>query len=132
VSLMIVSAAKSKVLIEGVEIPGVQSLDFKVRRRQADIEAIGVAERIGIEQGQVIVTGSIRISSLNTDLDDKYLYPVDPPGFNMVLTLNVGVGIQLRQITFDECYLDDKTFEMTANGVGVTAYNFTATRVREE
>jgi hypothetical protein len=132
VSLIVVSAAKSKVSIEGIgEVPGIQSVDFKVRRRQADIEAIGVAERIGIEQGQVIVTGSLRISSLNTSLDD-YLYPVDPPGFNMVLTLNVGVGIKIRQITFDECYLDDKTFEMTANGVGVTTYNFTATRVREE
>jgi len=131
VSLMIVSAAKSKVLVEGVELAGVQSLDFKVQRRQADIEAIGVAERIGIEQGQVIVTGSLRISSLNTDLDN-FLYPVDPPGFNMVLTLNVAEGTKVRQITFDECYLDDKSFEMTANGVGVTAYNFTSTRVREE
>ncbi|HUS77431.1 MAG TPA: hypothetical protein VM050_02030 [Patescibacteria group bacterium] len=130
-SLMIVSAAKSKVLVEGVELAGVQSLDFKVQRRQADIEAIGVAERIGIEQGQVIVTGSLRISSLNTDLDN-FLYPVDPPGFNMVLTLNVAEGTKVRQITFDECYLDDKSFEMTANGVGVTAYNFTSTRVREE
>ena len=131
-SLMVVSAAKSKVRIEGNVIDGVQSVDFKVRRRQADVEAIGVAERIGVEQGQVLVTGSLRISSLNKDLDDKYLYPVDPPGFNMVLTLNVGLGIQIRQITFDECYIDDKTFEMTANGVGVTTYNFTATRVREE
>ena len=130
-SLMIVSAAKSKVLIDGNEIAGVQSIDFKVRRRQADIEAIGVAERIGIESGQVIVTGSLRISSLNTALDD-FLYPVDPPGFNMVVTLNVAEGTKVRQITFDECYLDDKTFEMTANGVGVTAYNFTSTRAREE
>jgi hypothetical protein len=131
VSLMIVSAAKSKVLIDGNEIAGVQSIDFKVRRRQADIEAIGVAERIGIESGQVIVTGSLRISSLNTALDD-FLYPIDPPGFNMVVTLNVAEGTKVRQITFDECYLDDKTFEMTANGVGVTAYNFTSTRAREE
>ena len=130
-SLMIVSAAKSKVLVDGNEIAGVQSIDFKVRRRQADIEAIGVAERIGIESGQVIVTGSLRISSINTALDDL-LYPVDPPGFNMVVTLNVAEGTKVRQITFDECYLDDKTFEMTANGVGVTAYNFTSTRVREE
>ncbi len=128
---MIVSAAKSKVTVDGNEVEGVQSIDFKVRRRQADIEAIGVAERIGIESGQVIVTGSLRISSINTALDD-FLYPVDPPGFNMVLTLNVAEGTQVRQITFDECYLDDKTFEMTANGVGVTAYNFTSTRVREE
>jgi hypothetical protein len=128
---MIVSAAKSKVLIDGNEIAGVQSIDFKVRRRQADIEAIGVAERIGIESGQVIVTGSLRISSLNTALDD-FLYPIDPPGFNMVVTLNVAEGTKVRQITFDECYLDDKTFEMSANGVGVTAYNFTSTRAREE
>ena len=130
-SLMVVSAAKSKVLIDGNEISGIQSVEFKVRRRQVDIEAIGVAERIGIEQGQVIVTGTLRISSLNAALDD-FLYPVDPPGFNMVLTLNVGLGIKIRQITFDECYVDDKSFEMTANGVGVTTYNFTATRVREE
>jgi hypothetical protein len=131
VSLMIVSAAKSKVTIDGNDVPGVQSLDFKVRRRQADIEAIGIAERIGVESGQVVVTGTLRISSLNTDLDD-FLYPIDPPGFNMVLTLNVAEGTQVRQITFDECFLDDKTFEMTANGVGITAYNFTSTRVREE
>ncbi len=130
-SLVIVSAAKSKVTIEGNDVPGVQSIDFKVRRRQADIEAIGIAERIGIESGQVVVTGTLRISSLNTALDD-FLYPIDPPGFNMVLTLNVAEGTQVRQITFDECYLDDKTFEMTANGVGITSYNFTSTRVREE
>lgn len=130
-SLVIVSAAKSKVTIEGNDIPGVQSIDFKVRRRQADIEAIGIAERIGIESGQVVVTGTLRISSLNTSLDD-FLYPIDPPGFNMVLTLNVAEGTQVRKITFDECYLDDKTFEMTANGVGITSYNFTSTRAREE
>jgi hypothetical protein len=131
VSLVIVSAAKSKVTVEGEDIPGVQSLDFKVRRRQADIEAIGVAERIGIESGQVVVTGTLRISSLNTKLD-TFLYTIDPPPFNMVLTLNVAEGTLVRKITFDECFLDDKTFEMTANGVGITSYNFTSTRVREE
>lgn len=130
-SLMIVSAAKSKVIIEENEIPGVQSIDFKVRRRQADVEAIGIAERIGVESGQVVVTGTLRISSLNTALDG-FLYPIDPPGFNMVLILNVAEGNQVRKITFDECYLDDKTFEMTANGVGITSYSFTSTRVREE
>jgi hypothetical protein len=38
----------------------------------------------------------------------------------------------VKTITFDECFLDDKSFELTANGVGITVYNFTATRVREE
>lgn len=127
---MIVSAAKSKVTIDGEEVHGLQSIDFKVRRRQADVEGVGRGERIGVEQGQVIVTGTLRISSLNNKLDDLLYMPV-PDSFNMVAELNKGEEL-VRKITFDECYLDDKSFEMSANGVGLTVYNFTATRVREE
>ena len=56
-SLMIVSAAKSSVTIDGEEVQGIQSIDFKVKRRQADVESVGWGERIGVESGQVIVTG---------------------------------------------------------------------------
>jgi hypothetical protein len=40
-SLMLVSAAKSKVTIDGEEVHGIQSIDFKVRRRKADVESVG-------------------------------------------------------------------------------------------
>jgi hypothetical protein len=127
---MIVSAAKSKVMINGEEVQGLQSIDFKVRRRQADVEAVGLLERIGVESGQVIVNGTLRISSLHTLLDD-ILYAPNPQSFNMVAVLNRN-DKQIRKITFDECFLDDKSFELSANGVGLTSYNFTSTRVREE
>jgi len=127
---MIVSAAKSSVTIDGEEVQGIQSIDFKVKRRQADVESVGWGERIGVESGQVIVTGKLKISSLNKKLDDLLYMPVPEP-FNMVATLMKGEE-QIKKITFDECYLDDKSFEMTANGVGLTTYNFTSTRVREE
>jgi hypothetical protein len=129
-SLMLVSAAKSKVTIDGEVVDGVQSIDFKVRRRQADVESIGWDERIGVESGQIIVTGTLRVSSMHKTLDDLLYMPV-PLSFNMVAQLNKGDEL-IKKITFDECYLDDKSFEMTANGVGLTVYNFTATRVREE
>ena len=129
-SLMLVSAAKSKVTIDGEVVDGVQSIDFKVRRRQADVESIGWDERIGVESGQIIVTGTLRVSSMHKTLDDLLYMPV-PLSFNMVAQLNKGDEL-IKKITFDECYLDDKSFEMTANGVGITVYNFTATRVREE
>lgn len=128
--MLIASAAKSSVTIEGEPVEGVQSIDFSVKRRQADIEAIGSGERIGVESGQVVVTGSIRISSMNKLLDDR-LYALTPESFNMVITLVKGAE-QIRQITFNECYLDDKSFEMSANGVGLTVYNFTSTTVLEE
>ncbi len=127
---MIVSAAKSKVTINGEEVLGLQSMDFKVRRRQADVEAVGLLERIGVESGQVIVNGTLRISSLNKALDD-ILYAPNPEPFNMVAVLNRN-DQQIRKITFDECFLDDKSFELSASGVGLTSYNFTSTRVREE
>ncbi len=126
---MIVSAAKSKVTINGDEVQGLQSIDFKVRRRQADVEAVGLLERIGVESGQVIVNGTLRISSLHTLLDD-ILYAPNPQSFNMVASLNRNDQL-IRTITFDECFLDDKSFELSANGVGLTSYNFTSTRVRE-
>lgn len=128
--MLIASAAKSSVTIEGEPVEGVQSIDFSVKRRQADIEAIGSGERIGVESGQVVVNGSIRISSMNKLLDDR-LYALTPESFNMVITLVKGTE-QIRQITFNECYLDDKSFEMSANGVGLTVYNFTSTTVLEE
>jgi hypothetical protein len=129
-AMLIASAAKSSVTIEGEPVEGVQSIDFSVKRRQADIEAIGSGERIGVESGQVVVNGSIRISSMNKLLDDR-LYALTPESFNMVITLVKGAE-QIRQITFNECYLDDKSFEMSANGVGLTVYNFTSTTVLEE
>jgi hypothetical protein len=127
---MLVSAAKSKVTIDGDEVNGIQSIDFKVKRRQADVESVGWGERIGVESGQVIVTGTLRVSSMFKKLDDL-LYMAVPDSFNMVAELKKGEDL-VKKITFDECYLDDKSFEMTANGVGLTVYNFTATRVREE
>jgi hypothetical protein len=128
--MLIASAAKSSVTIEGENVEGVQSVDFSVKRRQADIEAIGSGERIGVESGQVVVNGSIRISSMNVLLDER-LYALTPESFNMVITLVKGAE-KIRQITFNECYLDDKSFEMSANGVGLTVYNFTSTTVLEE
>ncbi|MFB0543693.1 MAG: hypothetical protein ACETVR_02820 [Candidatus Bathyarchaeia archaeon] len=130
-SIMVVSATESKVLIDGNELAGLQSIDFKVDRQQVDVATIGLGERqTVIEAGQLLVTGTLRISSLNTWLDDL-LYSVVPLSFNMVVELRKA-GDLVRKLTFDECYLDDKSFNMDAAGVGLTVYNFTATRVREE
>lgn len=129
-SLVIASAATSKVTIEGEDVAGLQSMEFAVRRRQMDVDAVGVGERIGVDAGHIFVKGTLRIRSLNSTLDER-LYALVPEPFNMVAELKQG-ETTVKTITFDECFLDDKSFELTANGVGITVYNFTATRVREE
>ena len=130
-SIIRAAGTESKVLIDGNEVFGLQSIDFKVERKQVDIVSIGLGERQAvIETGQFTVTGTLRIASLNTALDDL-LYALVPLSFNMVVQLKVAAG-DTRKLTFDECFLDDKSFTMDAAGVGITVYNFTATRVREE
>lgn len=129
-AMVVVSAATSKVTIDGEEVKGIQSIDYKVRRRQVDVESVGMGERMGVESGLIMVTGTVRIRSLYKKLDDLLYMPVPVP-FNMVAELKKGNDL-MKKITFDECYVDDKSFELGAEGVGITVYNFTATRVREE
>jgi hypothetical protein len=128
--VLMVSAAKSKVIIDGDQVSGLQSIEFKARRRQADVAGVGADERIGVESGLITVTGAVKVMSLNKHLDDLLYAPVPIP-FNMVAELNKDDAM-VKKITFDECYLDDKSFELGADNIAYTVYTFTATRVREE
>jgi hypothetical protein len=130
-SILVVSATESKITIDGEEVTGLQSLDFKVNREQVDIASVGLGERQSVaETGLITVTGSLRIRSLNKKLDELLYAPV-PASFNLVAELKKS-GETVKKITFDECFLDDKSFTLDAAGVGITIYNFTSTRVREE
>jgi len=51
--------------------------------------------------------------------------------FQLVVELK-RLGEAVKTLSFDECYLEGKTFSMDANGVGVSEYTFTSTRLREE
>ena len=130
--LVIASKATSTVTVEGEVIEGLQSIEFRVKRRQTDIEGVGLAERIGVEpMGLVTVTGTLRVKSLNKKLDELLF---NRQSFNMVAELKRGDEL-VKKITFDESYLDDKSFELGAsppNDIATTVYTFTSTRVREE
>jgi len=98
-------------------------------RTEADIFATTWYERIGVDSGQVVMKGTISVHPLNPHLDEL-LYMGVPTPFAMVVTL-LNCEEQVRQITFDECYLSDKSFSLTT-GVGVSTYTFVSARVREE
>lgn len=130
-TMYVASATESKVTIEGEEVVGLQSLDFKVSRQQIDITSIGQGNLIGMaEAGMFKVSGTLRVRSLNKKLDDL-LYMAVPTPFSLVATLMKG-GQQVKKIAFEECYVNDKSYEMETSGVGLTVYDFTAKAVREE
>jgi hypothetical protein len=133
-SPVLVAASASKITLDGKDVPGVQSLDFKIARNRQNIHSLSTDERIGAYYGALHVQGSMKIRSTFPELDKK-LYETIPKlkHFQIVVELHPQGADQLvKKITFDECYLEDKVFGMDAAGVAITTYNFTSTRVREE
>ena len=131
---MLIAANASQITIDGKQVSGIQSIDFKITRNRQNIHAISSEERLGAYYGALFVQGSLRIRS-GFDYLDKKMYETVPllKDFQVVVELQPqAVDKPVRKITFDQCYLEDKTFAMDATGVGVTTYNFTATRIREE
>jgi len=80
-----------------------------------------------VDFGLKIVTGTLKVKSDNATLDTHL---ADNTVFQIVANLKKGEA--LRTVTFDECYLDDKNFELGTSDVASAVYTFTATRVREE
>ncbi|MCP8307911.1 MAG: hypothetical protein H3Z53_02560 [archaeon] len=134
-----ISANVSDIKCDGENIPGLQSIEFKIMRSRENIYGIGSGERWAVNQGPIYVVGSLRVRSTYPKFDAiliKEQKEVTP--FQLVVDLKssaIGTkawGQPVKTLTFDECYLEDKTFTLDANGIGISVYTFTSTRIREQ
>jgi hypothetical protein len=132
----ILSANRSNIsiTIEGQEpqnIEGLQSITYKSFQEREDIAAIGSDQRIDVAFGLKVVRGTLKVKSTSATLNDAL---ANGTAFQLVVNLKSRPGDQeiVHRVTFDQCYLDDKEFQMDVNGIGVTSYLFNATSVREE
>jgi hypothetical protein len=129
---VIISANVTNIKCDGEVIPGLQSIEFKIVRNRQNIHNIGIDERIGVDYGPMFITGSIRVRSTYPKFDSMLIATVpDVKPFQLVVELKRW-GQSIKTLSFDDCYLEGKTFSLDANGVAVTDYTFTATRLREE
>jgi hypothetical protein len=128
----IISANVSGITVDGKSIPGLMTIEYKVVRNRQNIHHIGVDERIGVDYGPMFVSGSMRVRSTYPIFDKKLLTTVgEKNSFQLVVELKKW-GTAVKKLIFDDCYLEGKSFAMDTNGVGVTDYTWTATRLREE
>lgn len=133
-STALVAANASKIQIDGKDVRGVTSIDFKVTRSKEDIQSIDTQERVGAYYGALKVTGSLKVKSAYEELDKKmYIEVPKVATFQIMITMYPqGKDSKVRQITFHECILEGKSLAMSANGIPETTYEFSATRVVEE
>jgi hypothetical protein len=124
------SATESKVMIDSTEVEGLQSIEFKVSRSRSDIVAVGQPLRQGVEYGVKVITGKLKVKSTNPALDEK-LEKTDLDDAKFTLQAQLKKGSKSKNVTFQDCYLDDRDFSVDVNGVGISTYTFTATDLQE-
>jgi hypothetical protein len=120
------AANESQVLVAGTAIEGVRSIDYRRVQARENVFGLGSNERIGLVSGAQVIEGVLRVASTAPPLD---ALTVDQ---NVQISAALVHGTTRMTVTFDECFLLDKSFEMASGGHGLAVYAFTATRMREE
>jgi len=129
---VIISANVSNVKVDGDIIPGLQAIEYKIVRNRQNVHNIGIDERIGVDYGPMYVEGTLRVRSTFPKFDTMLITGIaEVKAFQLVVELKKG-GQSIKTLSFDECFLEGKVFSMDANGVGVSDYTFTGTRLREQ
>jgi len=121
------TAFSSEVKVNQETIEGLQAVEYNRANTRRHIGAIGTDERVGVYYGITVVQGRLSVASANKTLDGL-LESREP--FSVIATLRHGKTT--RTLSFDECHMEDKGFDMAIEGHGRTVYAFTATRLREE
>ena len=121
----IFAANESSVQVNGAPVEGVRSIEYRFQQARMNVYALGSPERVGIVSGPQSVEGRIRVASTASALDGL----VGDVSFVLLATLKHGATTM--DVAFDECFLTEKTFDMTVGGLGEGVYTFTAARVRE-
>lgn len=119
------SASEAKVNEETIE--GLQSIEYKLVKQREDVGAVGTNERVAVYFGLQTVVARMRVASANPTLDQLL-----QDGTEFTVAVRLRHGETNRNVTFDGCYLDDKSFALDTEHHGETIYTFTAIRVREE
>ena len=122
----IFAANESQILLNGKSIDGARALEYRRVQARESIYGLGTSERIGVVSGAQVLEGKITVASTSPALDGV---PLDQPFQISAVLVH---GSTRMTVTFDECFLLDKTFDLGVGGHGESVYAFTATRAREE
>src|SRR5215510_4382450 len=103
----IYTAFASQVKVNDETLAGLQSIQYAVQRNRQAVGAVGTDERVAVYFGLKVVTGSLTIASVNATLDKLMA-----SGTAFSITAVLKHGSDTRNVTFDECYCETKSFGM--------------------
>ena len=121
------TATSSEVKVNNETIAGLQAIEYTMLRNRQHVGAVGTDERIAVYFQLKVVMGRLRVASANKTLDGLLQSMA-----KFTVTATLKHGDTSRNVSFDDCYMEDKQFSMTAQNHGEAIYTFSATRLREE
>jgi hypothetical protein len=113
-------------MVDGEPIEGVQAVEYRTQQSRENVYALGSEERIGLISGSKSAEGRLKVSSTSSQLDAL------TGQAQFQITAQLKHGDTQMTVTFDECFMLEKSYEMGVGSMGEAVYSFTATRVREE
>jgi hypothetical protein len=119
------AANQSSLKVGEDTIEGVRAIEYRSATVRQNLYAIGSRERIGVISGGHSVEGRIRVASASAKLDGLG----DEEVFQMMATFG-GAGDPVI-VSFQDCMLTEKTFDLSAGAHGEAVYSFTAVRMTE-
>jgi hypothetical protein len=125
------AASESSVMVDGEPVEGVRAVEYRFQQLRSNIYALGSTERLGIVSGGQYVEGRLRVASTNGRLNGL----AGQAAFQVIATLKHTAAdntTKTMTVTFDECYMLDKSFSIETSGHGEAVYTFSAVRLREE
>lgn len=125
-AVTIFAANESQVLLNGKAIDGVRALEYRRAQARESIYGLGSSERIGMVSGAQVLEGKLTVASTSQAFDQ---IPLDTQCQISAVLVHGGTKMT---VTFDECFLEEKTFDLGVGSHGESVYTFTATRAREE
>jgi hypothetical protein len=124
--MTVYTANESRVMVGGELVEGVRAIDYRSVSARTNLYALGSAERIVSVRGASSVEGRLTVASTSPVVDAA---TANEP-FQIVTQLQHGKAAMT--VTFDECFVTERTFEMGVGEHGETTYAFSAIRVRHE
>ena len=122
----IFAASESKVLVNGTEVEGVRSIDYRHVQRRENVYALGSTERLDSVSGPQHVEGRLTVASASAVLDGLQHDTV----FQVIAQLKKGDSG--TTVSFVDCEIHETSFSLEVGGFGEAVYGFTATRVTRE
>jgi hypothetical protein len=121
----IIAANESTVQVNGKPVEGVRSLEYRKRTVRESVYGFGSAERMTLTSGAQTIEGRLTVASAAAGLD-----AIEGETLFQISAL-LRHGNTTVSVSFDDCYMTEKSFSLAVGGYGEAVYGFTATRVRE-